>query len=288
MDFRNRTTQNQVAIAICVFVVFVCGGCSFFSTKHDIAEADSLAFHATVSADAMPMPLPVEIADDITRIANGEQPAQSGEWRRKDDRSDRDVASVTEPVAEPAAEAQVKATDAEGVAQGDAEAGPSKSQNFHATGGSPSANAHGEKYTVKSGDTLMKISFEKYGNLYRWREILDANRSQLHDLKNLKVGMNLQINGVDYVVIERNGKPYLIRRNDTLVKISKGLYGTPTYWRSLWQNNSQLIHDPNRIYAGLTMYYTDKPEALKSTLTSTTLPSKKHRKPASSHKDHKD
>jgi len=75
MDFRNRTTQNQVAIAICVFVVFVCGGCSFFSTKHDIAEADSLAFHATVSADAMPMPLPVEIADDITRIANGEQPA---------------------------------------------------------------------------------------------------------------------------------------------------------------------------------------------------------------------
>lgn len=117
-----------------------------------------------------------------------------------------------------------------------------------------------EKYTVKSGDTLMKISFEKLGNIYRWREIYNHNKSKIPDYNRLVTGTVLEIKGVEYVVLVKNGKPYLIKKADTLAKISKSLYGTAAGWKSLWKNNRQLIHDPNKIYAGFTLYYTDKPE----------------------------
>jgi hypothetical protein len=101
----------------------------------------------------------------------------------------------------------------------------------------------------------MKISFEKYGNLYRWREIYESNKDKIGNYNMLTAGTILTIEGVEYVVIEKNGKPYLIRRSDTLTKIAGSLYGAPTQWRLLWENNKQLIHDPNKIYAGFTLYY---------------------------------
>ena len=111
------------------------------------------------------------------------------------------------------------------------------------------------KYTVKSGDTLMKISFEKYGNLYRWRDIYSSNKDLIPNYNNLQAGTELTIEGVEYVVIQQNGNSYLIRKNDTLIKISNKLYGTPSGWKGLWANNSQLIRDPNKIYAGFNLYY---------------------------------
>ena len=125
---------------------------------------------------------------------------------------------------------------------------------------SSSKGLSAEDYRVKEGDTLMKISFEKYGNIYRWKEIYEANKEKISNFNALPTGTLLTINGDEYVVIQRDGKPYLIRRNDTLVKISGKLYGTPKYWSSLWHNNEQLIHDPNKIYAGFTLYYLAHPE----------------------------
>jgi nucleoid-associated protein YgaU len=110
-------------------------------------------------------------------------------------------------------------------------------------------------YRVRRGDTLMMISFLKYGNVYRWREIYDANRDLISDFNLLIPGTVLQIRGEEYVVISRNGKPYLIRKNDTLMKISQTLYKTRDHWKDLWENNRQLIHDPNKIYSGFTLYY---------------------------------
>ena len=112
-----------------------------------------------------------------------------------------------------------------------------------------------ELYKVKSGDTLMKISFEKYGNIYRWKEIYFKNKDKIRNYNKLTTGTVLLIEGVEYVVLVREGKPYLIRRSDTLAKISKKIYGTTAGWKSLWKNNPELIRDPNRIYAGFTLYY---------------------------------
>jgi nucleoid-associated protein YgaU len=118
-----------------------------------------------------------------------------------------------------------------------------------------------ERYRVRRGDTMMKIAFAKLGDLRRWREIYNDNRRALRDFNLVYPGMTLVIHGVEYVVIEKNGEPYLIRKSDTLARISNKVYGTPKKWRDLWHNNPRLIPDPNKIYAGFTLYYRAQAEA---------------------------
>lgn len=48
-------------------------------------------------------------------------------------------------------------------------------------------------YTVKSGDTLSKISKEVYGNANRYNEILEANRPMLKDADHIYPGQQLRI-----------------------------------------------------------------------------------------------
>lgn len=110
-------------------------------------------------------------------------------------------------------------------------------------------------YRVRRGDTLMKIAFNHYANVFRWKQIFVDNRGRLPDYNHPAEGTVLVLYGVEYVVIHRNGTPYLIRRNDTLGKIAHRVYGTRSRWRSIWHNNPELIHDPDKIYAGFTLYY---------------------------------
>lgn len=111
------------------------------------------------------------------------------------------------------------------------------------------------QYRVKKGDTLMKIAFEQYGDLYRWKEIYQANRENIKDPNHVPPGTQLTLNGAGMVTIERNGESYLIKRGDTLGVISNDVYGTTRKWKKLWENNRQLIKDPNKIYAGFYLYY---------------------------------
>lgn len=116
------------------------------------------------------------------------------------------------------------------------------------------------EYKVKKGDTLMKIAFEKYGDIFKWKELYELNKNKIPNQSQLKAGTILSLNGEEFVLIEKNGEPYLIRKKDTLLKISNKVYGTPVHWKAIWQNNRQLIHDPNKIFAGFTIYYIPKNE----------------------------
>lgn len=119
----------------------------------------------------------------------------------------------------------------------------------------PGPTAPGE-YTVQSGDTLMKIAFETYGDLYRWKAIYEANKEKISNPNQIPKGTVLKVEKpVQAVNIERNGEKYQIQTGDTLGKISQTVYGTPTKWKSLWENNKQLIQDPNKIFAGFYLYY---------------------------------
>jgi len=69
----------------------------------------------------------------------------------------------------------------------------------------------------------------------------------------------LMLSGAGMVTIERNGEKYLIKVGDTLGLISNEVYGTKAKWKKLWENNRQLIKNPNRIFAGFNLYYV--PEA---------------------------
>jgi len=62
-------------------------------------------------------------------------------------------------------------------------------------GGSAGATASpsARTYTVKSGDTLSKISKEFYGDANRYSRIFEANRDQLSDPDQIKPGQVLKI-----------------------------------------------------------------------------------------------
>jgi LysM repeat protein len=127
-----------------------------------------------------------------------------------------------------------------------------------ATSEAPSANTPTTTtdYTVQAGDTLMKIAFETYGDVYQWKTILDGNKDKITDAKALKKGMVLKVESPSTpVAVDRNGEKYLIKEGDTLGKISGEVYGSPSKWKQLWENNKQLIHDPNKIFAGFFLYY---------------------------------
>ena len=59
-----------------------------------------------------------------------------------------------------------------------------------AVGGAAQA---GQKYTVKSGDTLSKISKQFYGDSDEYMRIFYANRNELNDPDKIKVGQELSI-----------------------------------------------------------------------------------------------
>jgi tetratricopeptide (TPR) repeat protein len=51
----------------------------------------------------------------------------------------------------------------------------------------------GQKYVVRSGDTLFSISRKFYKSPNRWKEILEANKRNIRDPKDLTVGQTLII-----------------------------------------------------------------------------------------------
>ncbi len=117
-------------------------------------------------------------------------------------------------------------------------------------------------YTVNKGDTLMKIAFEKFGDIYAWKKIYEANRDILTDPNVVPAGTVLKIEEPSApVVIDQTGdKKHLIRQGETLGSISGEIYGTASKWKKLWEYNKQLIQDPNKIYAGFYLYYSVSPQ----------------------------
>lgn len=121
----------------------------------------------------------------------------------------------------------------------------------------PQATLSSSDYTVQVGDTLMKIAFETYGDLYQWKKIYEENKEKISNPNAITPGIVLKLESPSTAVsIDRNGDKYLIKRGDTLGTISEDVYGTKTKWRKIFENNKQLIHDPNRIFAGFYLYYT--------------------------------
>lgn len=123
----------------------------------------------------------------------------------------------------------------------------------------PIAESSGEmrEYTVQANDTLMWISFKIYGNYLRWRELLEANPGLGPEA--VKEGMKIQYQAPsEEFNWNPEGSPYLIIGGDTLGIISNKVYGTTKRWEGLWNNNKQMIKDPNLIFAGFTIYYLEE------------------------------
>lgn len=114
-------------------------------------------------------------------------------------------------------------------------------------------------YSVRSGDTLMQIAFEKYGDVFVWRKVFEANRSTLSDPNVLPVGTSIvlpRLEGRAPASIPEGSEKYRIAAGDTLGSISGKVYGDRSLWKRLWEQNKTWIKDPNKIFAGLFVYYT--------------------------------
>lgn len=108
-------------------------------------------------------------------------------------------------------------------------------------------------YQVKAGETLMQIAFNLYGDYKKWKEI--ANMNSGINVESLKQGASLSYCSGFELSWKPNGNPHVIRLGETLGSISDDKYKTVTRWKEIWHNNKPLIQDPNKIYAGFTIYY---------------------------------
>jgi nucleoid-associated protein YgaU len=112
------------------------------------------------------------------------------------------------------------------------------------------------QYTVEKNETLMMIAFKLYGDYTKWKDLLAQNGGRLTSSRELKPGMTLSyVAPAEEFVWNPQGNPYLIRTGDTLGSISTEVYNTSNKWKLLWENNRPLIKDPNKIFAGFTIYY---------------------------------
>jgi len=219
-------------------------GCSLFK-KGDSEGGDPMdaGEEPTASTDAVPDAGSADAPPDFAD-ASGEAPAPIPDAPPEESTPpipDAPVADASTPVSEVPAEPPAPSTEY-----------------------ASSESAPAESYTLQSGDTLMKIAFETYADLYRWKEIYEANRDVIKDPSHLEVGVAIKlVQPASSISIERNGEKYLIKNGDTLGSISEDVYKTKTKWRVLYENNRQLIKDPNKIFAGFFLYYV--PEAGNST-----------------------
>jgi nucleoid-associated protein YgaU len=131
-----------------------------------------------------------------------------------------------------------------------------KNSNLEKTSVSSALSGELSRYEVQANETLMMIAFKIYGDYGRWKEIANQNQDVLKGSILIRTGMKLRY----YAPAEEfnwnpQGNPYLLKTGDTLGGISKEVYSTVRKWKLIWENNRPLIKDPNKIYAGFTIYY---------------------------------
>jgi nucleoid-associated protein YgaU len=108
------------------------------------------------------------------------------------------------------------------------------------------------EYTVQKGDTLMLIAYKVYGDYSKWRDLSETN--------NIAAGSVSVGSKIKYRTSMQNfpkksaGMAYLIQDGDTLGTISEDKYGTIKKWKNIYENNRQLIKDPNLIFSGFTLF----------------------------------
>ena len=108
------------------------------------------------------------------------------------------------------------------------------------------------EYTVEKGDTLMLIAFKVYGDYRKWSTLSSMNNGISE--RRLQAGMVLKHDSAGFEY-NPQGLPHLIKSGDTLGSISGEKYGTSNRWKEIWDNNKEMIHDSNLIFAGFTLYY---------------------------------
>lgn len=214
--------MNRLIILMAVVFALSSTGCSKLFKKHDeqtgedITQADTANVDMSATGNAEPLPVTDPAAPQAVPTDNQGQTPEQ-------------IVDAQSPAPSPATDIAPPA----------------------ATGSGEVAN-----YTVQKGDTLMRIAFNLYGDISKWKDVYEMNKGTLKDASQLSPGMTLKYDKpASEPAIEKNGDPYLIKKGDTLGTIADDIYAKRSKWKKLWENNKTLIRDPNKIYAGFYLYY---------------------------------
>ncbi len=101
-------------------------------------------------------------------------------------------------------------------------------------------------YTVQRGDYLWKIAKmpDIYGDAYAWMRIYTSNKEQIKD-------PNLIYPNQSFLIPREVGpNQHLVVRGEYLYKIAgySNVYGNAFQWQKLFENNKEVITDPNIIF----------------------------------------
>lgn len=109
-------------------------------------------------------------------------------------------------------------------------------------------------YVVQRRDTLYLISKKIFKTKDKWQEIVRWNSKIFNKDKKLIVGQRLKFYLPNQKEVSQ-GRPYIIQKGDDLMKISKKVYnGIAGFWTAIWDNNKDLIENPNEIQPGFTIF----------------------------------
>jgi nucleoid-associated protein YgaU len=193
-------------------------------------------------------------SEDGSETASAESTSSSDEVGSTPE--DTLLADEAKPTEETAATTEAEQPAADPFKDLQATAAPSDGASNLSTIESGSGGGEQKSYTVKSGDTLMKIAFTIYGDVDRWKDIQSWNAAKIKHANKLSAGMSLSYEAPSAPFnVQELGHTYLIKKGDTLAIIADEVYGRKMKFKKLQKFNSHLVKNPNKIFAGFTLYY---------------------------------
>lgn len=120
------------------------------------------------------------------------------------------------------------------------------------------------EYTVREGDTIVKIAKRLYGKDEHWQAIAKANPRV--DPQKLRAGQTLKVPvdpaNIQGILVNAPAPPptgpsgaapieYIVRKGDTLGGIAKSFYGKSTLWSIIVDANRDQITAPEQIRPGM-------------------------------------
>jgi nucleoid-associated protein YgaU len=120
-------------------------------------------------------------------------------------------------------------------------------------------NSGSNEYEVKKGDTLWKISEDKYKTGYMWTKIANANN--LKNASLIEVGQKLILpdissDEINAVVAKIKMAPvapvtHVVVRGESLWTIASTQLGDGYKWTQIWNLNKKQIVNPNKLEIGM-------------------------------------
>ena len=109
----------------------------------------------------------------------------------------------------------------------------------------PAINSNSDKnlYTVQDNDTLNIIASKFYGDSSLWPEIYAVNLNIIDNPDLIVPGWQLTI-----PELSSNYKHWVVLEGNTLSSISRRFYGDSSYYRTIYEANTDVISNPDLIY----------------------------------------